>query len=143
MILDKPDIKAWLMKASRSIYIAVEEAAADDISDGLLKALARIAELEAERDEIRKLGNLSNAMWQDAKARIAELEAKLRQSGQDLASVVNDKTRLEAALRPFAHLKKVEQARTAVIAEDDLITVVVRVGDIEAARAALSGEEAR
>ncbi len=49
---------------------------------------------------------------------------------------------LEAALRPFARLTKVEQARTAVLAENDMITVVVRVGDIEAARAALlAGEE--
>lgn len=42
-------------------------------------------------------------------ARIAELEAKLRQSGQDLATVVNDKTRLEAGATKYERLLR-EQA---------------------------------
>jgi hypothetical protein len=55
---DKTDIKAWLMKASRAIYIATDEASADDISDGLLKALARIAELENQLEGAEQRGAL-------------------------------------------------------------------------------------
>ncbi len=57
------------------------------------------------------------------------------------AKALSRNAALEVALRPFARLTKVEQARTSIVSTDDLITVVVRVGDIEAARAALSGEE--
>ncbi len=46
-LTDKTDLHAWLIKASRAIYIATDEDTADDISDGFIKAAARIAELEA------------------------------------------------------------------------------------------------
>ncbi len=82
--------------------------------------------------------------WYDFRARIAELEATLAQERRTYASVADQlKARiaeLEAALQPFAKLKKVEQAQTNVVLENDLITVIVRVGDITAACAALSGE---
>ncbi len=79
------------------------------------RALAEIARLTAINGDLCAV-NLRHA---EARARIAELEA---------------------ALKPFSFLTKLEQIKTDIVAENDLITVVVRVGDIDAARAALSGE---
>jgi hypothetical protein len=60
----------------------------------------------------------------EAAARITELEAMLRRSGQGLAEVVNDKTRLEAerdrlkaALEEIAKAREEEREACAKIAE--------------------------
>ncbi len=79
--------------------------------------------------------------------RIAELEAANAALTQlvgryrtDNTALKAERDRLKAALEPFALLKKFEQFRTSLVAENALITVVVRVGDIKTAIAALSGE---
>ncbi len=81
------------------------------------------------------------------KARIAELEAENRRLLTDVEATARhcnglsaERDMLKAALEPFALLKKFEQFRTSLVAENALITVVVRVGDIKTAIAALSGE---
>ncbi len=111
----------------------------------------RIAELEAAG--IRASNEFSIAL-RDSRVRIAELEAEQTtppmwrkaydEQKIEIARLTAENARiaeLESALRPFTKLRKVEQFKTAVLVEDDLITVVVRVGDIKAALAALSGEE--
>ena len=117
----------------------------------------RIAELEAEvarlaaRDNLGPYKLIHPDHLAGLDARIAELKEEVERLRNDGAGnrywegrwrdEKSERDRLKEALRPFARLTKVEQARTDVIAENDLITVVVRVGDITAARAALSGEE--
>ncbi len=82
---------------------------------------------DARLDEYATIfAELMDHTTEAANARIAELEA--------------ERDRLKAALKPLASLIKFEQFETNIVAENDLITCVVRVGDIEAARATLSGE---
>ncbi len=92
-----------------------------DAETELLAAWSRIAELEAELTKARA----------DQKADRKEA-ADWREEWR--TATLKERDRLKAALRPFAFLAKLEQVKTAVIAEDDLITVVVRASDIENAK---------
>ena len=103
----------------------------------------RITELEGERDRMQAERDYNRTAHDSAILRIAQLTKHLAELEARWRDEKAEVDRLKEALRPFARLTKVEQARTAVIAEDDLIIVIVRAGDIEAARTALSGEEAK
>ncbi len=83
------------------------------------EALAEIARLTAINADLRAV-NLSHA---EAAVSIAGLEAKLRQSGQELASVVNDKTRLEARIAEL-------EAALAQVRNDN--PVLSRIAELEA-----------
>lgn len=82
---DKSDLKAWLAKASVAIYIAVEESAAADISDGLLKAAQAIAELEAELARAVTIERLALAQVKETTAALDRVMAE-RDKLRDAAS---------------------------------------------------------
>ena len=91
------ELVARLRKASRAIYLATEEAVADDISSKLTRAADTIERLERERDEARAKGEatarlaLSLEVEADERIAVAETEAStLRACVEKTSSMVRE-----------------------------------------------------
>lgn len=119
-LTDKSDLRAWLLKASTAIYIATDPASAEDISDGLIKAFARIAELEAQ---VTELGKGESREWVKSDT-LDRLQARI--------------VDLEATLQPFAKWADYVDERKS----DDYITLGVQVAHLLAARTVWKGNRA-
>ena len=94
---------------------------------------ARIAELEI----IAQYAGEDNAMAEQYAARIAELEAALKQSARVEASLASRIANLMDALEPFADVKVYPVLEDTTRVYDEPITY----GDLRAARAAYLGEK--
>lgn len=103
-------------------------------NDTIEHLLAERDALQVELDNVRKLGNLSNALWVD-NAAVDDPKGRLDEMVEEQEALLAERDRLREALEPFADIGDVYDSRYGPDAE-----IGVRLYSLRRARAALSGE---